>query len=119
MMLKVDNKKNRIIIPTMMTFLLKKATWSERNYIFDVSGTWIFRVMIENIFKLLCQKCHFTEIINQKEIIDALTNSFKFRINDTEPDELVGNHKDLKTSLNDNKVNSLARKTQKEKGQFD
>jgi len=36
------------MIPTMMTFLLKKATWAERNYIFDVSGTWIFRTVIDD-----------------------------------------------------------------------
>jgi len=47
-MLKVDEKKKKIMIPTMMTFLLKKATWAERNYIFDVSGTWVFRTVIDN-----------------------------------------------------------------------
>lgn len=29
--LKVDDKKNKIVIPTMMTFLLKKCLWAERN----------------------------------------------------------------------------------------
>lgn len=118
-MLKVDTKKNKIMIPTMMTFLLKKATWSERNYIFDVSGTWIFRVMLGEIFDLLKVKCKFDEITNQEEIIDSLTNNFNFRLNDSETIELEGLKKDLSISYKDNKVNTLQKKSRAQLGVFD
>jgi len=39
------------MIPTFVTFLLKKVVWGEKNYKFDVSGTFIFRIFTENLMK--------------------------------------------------------------------
>jgi len=94
-----------------MTFLLKKATWAERGVSFDVSGTYIFRTILKNIFIHLKKSCNAHEILNQEDIIAQLTTKFSIRINDHEPTEFEGNKKELKIDFKDNKVNSLSRKT--------
>ena len=79
--------------------MLKKLTWSDKFYRFDLSATFAFRIIIENFIENLNEICtktigKNTIITNQGDIIKELT-TYRIRINDSEPIELKGNNKEL------------------------